>query len=194
MAGSDSDLLAGLVQATATVAAVLVGYLLSILAERRAWQRRKAEQIRERRLQALIDFIDSTSAGIEWLGTAESRLDEMAQVDMQTSTSAAAREAMMTGARLSMDSLLDELTQVRREATRRLVALRILQLPTDATDVASQCVDLLRQTHARMAEDLPVQATSAQHVVATRHRLEALLEVLTKRAVSAMDEADEQAS
>jgi len=40
--------------AAATLGAVVVGYLLSVLTERRAWKQRKLEQLRERQLDTLI--------------------------------------------------------------------------------------------------------------------------------------------
>jgi hypothetical protein len=62
----DTGFLAGSVQAVATVCAVLIGFLLSTLAERRAWGRRKIEQLREKQLAALLSFLSLIQDLIEW--------------------------------------------------------------------------------------------------------------------------------
>jgi hypothetical protein len=46
-----------LLQSAATVAAVLVGWLLSVLTERRSWKRRKLEQVRDRQLSSVLDAL-----------------------------------------------------------------------------------------------------------------------------------------
>src|ERR1039457_4077572 len=47
------------------VVAVLVGYGLSIFAERKSWGRRKEEQVRDRQLNALLSFLATASGGIQ---------------------------------------------------------------------------------------------------------------------------------
>jgi hypothetical protein len=54
---SGSDTVSALLQAAATVAAVLVGWLLSVLTERRSWKRRKVEQVRDRQLSSALDAL-----------------------------------------------------------------------------------------------------------------------------------------
>lgn len=46
-----------LLQSAATVAAVLVGWLLSVLTEGRSWKRRKLEQVRDRQLSKALDAL-----------------------------------------------------------------------------------------------------------------------------------------
>jgi hypothetical protein len=62
-AGStNASALTSFVQPTATVAAVLVGWLLSVLTERRSWKRRKAEQVRDKQLSAAVDALSTIRA------------------------------------------------------------------------------------------------------------------------------------
>src|SRR4051812_49395642 len=62
----------GSIQALASVVAVLIGFGLSVFAERRAWGRRKTEQLRDKQLNALV----SMSGAVEDFLVASESVDE----------------------------------------------------------------------------------------------------------------------
>ena len=55
----DSGIVAGLVQAGATVVAVVIGYGLSVLNDRAARKRERGRESRERQLQAIVDALEA---------------------------------------------------------------------------------------------------------------------------------------
>lgn len=76
--GLDSTALAGLAQSLAAVLAVLFGWGLSVVTERRSWRRRKTEQIREKQLAILSQIVLDLRGAIESAQAAAKVVDELA--------------------------------------------------------------------------------------------------------------------
>jgi hypothetical protein len=131
---SDRNVLAGALQGFAALVAVLLGFGLSIFAEKRAWRRRKTEQIREKQLSALLAFLADIHELIENAQKVSTELKVVASSLPQGPTSGrgAALEAARAPLKLRVAEWLKELDNDRRVSLLRVTELRLLKIGREA--------------------------------------------------------------
>jgi hypothetical protein len=131
---SDRNVLAGALQGFAALVAVLLGFGLSIFAEKRAWRRRKTEQIREKQLSALLAFLADIHELIENAQKVSTELKNVASSLPPGTTGGrvAALEATRATLKLRVAEWLKELDNDRRVALLRVTELRLLKIGKEA--------------------------------------------------------------
>lgn len=126
---SDSGFLAGLTQALATVLAVFFGFILSMLAEKRAWKRRKQEQIRDKQLGALLSFIACAHDVIRVAKENESKiLKAIPEISAAGISGGAAAEARLKAHFAAVEDAAIKLAVAQTPLSLKLAELRLLRL------------------------------------------------------------------
>lgn len=124
----DSNAVAGAIQALATVVAVVIGYGLSVLSERKTRRVMEDAAERERRLEAivgLVDLLDEARGGVDVVGKALAPFAAAVAAEA-SQTAAAKRVAGLTAAVQSVGATADELELTERRLGRQAIAMRVL--------------------------------------------------------------------
>lgn len=179
---SDASFVAGLVQAVATVVAVLVGYLLSSFTERRMSERQTRERLRDRWLETSISFIDSVAQVVERGKAVDDAASRRSSRDGNEVVSAAARQAFIEARRNRVEAVLSDLVVRRREVSRALLSLRIVNAPLGVVVGATECLDLVEAVKNEVEASLAVEdGPTRERVRELEANLEAAVERLTDR-------------
>lgn len=142
----DSNVLAGLTQAAATIVGVGLGYGLSVLNERANRKHLDEAQRQQRRLAAVVESIDALSSIQDVVGGIAGELAQALDKNAATGTANASKLAAIAGIRRSR---ADELFAVRRSSqqlSRIALTIDLLGLPEDvkvAAKIASSNARLL---------------------------------------------------
>jgi len=139
----------GGVQALATVIAVFVGFLLSALAERRAWERRKVEQIRDRQINSVLGL----SRVVDEFLVATENVDESALATAYLRPGSAVDRARQAEASKRARALLTDL-EIRALEVRRLVnELKVLGFRAVGLAIAGRCLERVERVIEVVASD-----------------------------------------
>jgi hypothetical protein len=140
----DRSVIAGALQALAAIIAVLIGFILSMLAERRAWGRRKIEQIREKQLIALLAFLSDIQGLVEISQKVSSELKTSSHALLQLNSNSigrgAALEASRANLKLQSEQWVKVLENERRAALLRITELRLLKIREQGLRLITECM------------------------------------------------------
>ena len=170
-----------LVQATATVAAVLFGFLLSVIAENRAWKRRKSEQLRDAQLAKLLEFLNSLRTQLDSLNTVLRELQK-ASLDISQSGTDGVRQAMNAALRATGVSWVGSLEAGENLLRIKHSELRLLRLRQPGSGTAREAIDRVDRagrTASEIIESVELSKTSVleTEIVQVRRSFELLIEI-----------------
>ena len=114
--------------AAATLGAVVVGYLLSVLTERRAWKQRKLEQLRERQLDTLILLITDINDLQGRYAVAARTIERMNAAARDMDLARQARDATVASIGVELATEIEHWRAAARNMERIAGTLRLLGL------------------------------------------------------------------
>lgn len=170
-----------LVQAAATVAAVLFGFFLSVIAENRAWKRRKSEQLREAQLAKLLEFLNSLRTQIDILHSVLRELQK-ASLDIKQSGTDGVRQAKTAALRATGASWVGSLEAGENLLRIKHSELRLLRLGQPGSGVAREAIDRVDKagrTAGEIIDNVDLNKTLAldAEIVEVRRSFELLIEM-----------------
>lgn len=136
-----NSLVASLVQVLVTIVAVFVGYFLASRTERRSWERRKSEQLRDRQLTILTDLVsilDNMLATSDRMKTDLRTLENARKLGPQDPD----RQAIIKELRYAGQKLVQQWQVLGGDARRKLTSLRLLGFSAPGVSVLASCVEL----------------------------------------------------
>ena len=143
-AALDSNTLAGAVQAIATVIAVVIGYGLSALSEKRTRRAMEHAADRERRLNAVIGLIDLLEEARSRAELVWKAVEPYPALDASApATTKAKQDAALTAAVQGILPLADELRSTERQVGRQAIAIRVLGFDKSVVDSSDRAYGLV---------------------------------------------------
>lgn len=164
---TDPTILGGSVQAVAAVTAVLIGWLLSVLNERRSWRRRKVELLREKQVEMLIEAGTELRAAQRAVRKILERLEEVLRIKGDSTLDARTSDLLLTEQTREAGKLADGLNDVLIRLETIVVGLELIGFGEDG-------LDLLRATRESVDRFYSETKLLASSQLADFTRLEAL--------------------
>lgn len=131
LAKLDSDVVAGIAQAIATVIAVVIGYGLSVAADRRARDRANEMTAQERRLSTLVELVEALDELSQELRDVIQALAPVLFIDPSRATAAASRDAALASARRHCERGIERMRSAERRVGRLALKGRLIGQPAE---------------------------------------------------------------
>jgi len=173
-----NEVVAGIAQAVATVIAVVVGYGLSVLSDRKTRQSVLDSQDRDRRLEALVDIVDNMMQLREAVAAAANALSPVRDPSNASATAKASHDAALSTAQRSVQPIIADASQRARVVTRLGLAMRVLgsdpalqALTTAAGEQCTAAVAIMAQAAGDPVNSIAVLTEAGQQLDASIEKL-----------------------
>lgn len=139
------------VQGLATVVAVIVGYGLSVLSERRGWERRKVEQLRDKQISAVVELCVNLQKIRDACNAPRVALQNT-NSQPHVASSVAAQQSVLLQRKLTGSQWLERIADFKGNAERRVLELRLLGFGDPGLGLATRCVEAIDEVERSLRE------------------------------------------
>lgn len=176
--------------ALASIVSVIVGYYLSKLSEKREWRRTKTEQLRDRQIETLLNFLMIIEEATDQLAVISNRIEEEQE---QNRKDAVSEDFLMNAEQFDFDSTAQRLRELKENAQRETKKLRLLGLDdpgiTIVESVSDQLGEASRNLRAIQLNDVEDLSDSRELINEHHRRLTEKNDELVKIAEDSLSDA-----
>jgi len=176
--------------ALASIVSVIVGYYLSKLSEKREWRRTKTEQLRDRQIETLLNFLMIIEEATDQLAVISNRIEEEQE---QNRKDAVSEDFLMNAEQFDFDSTAQRLRELKENAQRETKKLRLLGLDDPGITIVESVCDQLgeasRNLRAIQLNDVEDLSDSRELINEHHRRLTEKNDELVKIAEDSLSDA-----